>query len=374
MPYKTALLVSLINKVDYIEVDSEIDALLLEANLIRKFQPKYNSELKDNKNYPLIEITTKAQIPQVKIARQETNSQAIYFGPFPTGSDISRMLRYLRRLFPFVSQKHHKNQACFRSHLGLCPCGKLSTEQGRREYRLDLNRLIAFLSGKRKSLLHSLEKQMLLASSKQDFVLALKIKNVLEKVDLITAPRTKPFEYETNPVLIDEKRELAIESLKQLLGIEGELSRIECYDISNTQGKQATAAMVVWTNGAKDSSQYRRFKINLKSVPSDLAMMEEVLTRRFKRQKNGWQTPNLIVVDGGAGQLGVAKKVLAEYGLQIPTIGLAKRFEEIYLSAIIKFHPPDDSPGLHLLEKMRDEAHRFSRKYHFLLRSKHMLS
>jgi len=358
-----------------VEVESEIDAFLLEANFIRKYQPKYNSELKDNANYPLIEITLKDPIPTVKIVRLESNPKAVYFGPYPLGSDVSRYLRYLRKIFPFVSQKHQKNTVCFRFHLGLCPCGNLVTPQGKRTYRTTLRHLINFLSGKRQIVQKQLQKEMNEAFQNEDFITAGEIKNHLDKMAWITAPRLRAFEYETNPVLVEERRSEEVSSLENVLGI-NEIHRIECYDISNTSGKLATASMVVFVDGQKTSSEYRHFRIKFVNRPGDVLMMEETLRRRFKSKGivATWPKPDLIVVDGGAGQLSVARKVLTEYNLSIPTISLAKREEEIYIQTDIKLKLPDDSPALRLIKKMRDEAHRFSRRYHFLLRDKQMLS
>lgn len=368
---KTQILVSQIESLDHIAAESEIDALILEATLIRKHRPKYNSSLKDDKAYPLIEISH-SQIPLVRIVRRETDPKARYFGPFPVGSEVSGLLRYLRRVFPFVSQVHQKNRPCFRAHLGLCPCRQIfSGPDGLKKYRQDLKRLADFLSGKRGEVQKKLEKDMLQLAKEEDFSKAKDIKDKLERISWLTAQRRRPFEYELNPSLVDDRRAEEVNELEKLLGI-SPINRIECYDISNTSGRQGTGAMVVFTGGVADKKEYRRFRIKIKKGPDDPAMISEVFSRRFKRRGKGWTLPDLIVIDGGATQLQAGRMVLAGYGLKIPTVALAKREEEVYLEPQIRFKVPQ-GPALLLLQKIRDEAHRFSRKYHFLLRKKNML-
>lgn len=349
---KTANLVADIAQIDYIVTESEIDAYLLEANLIRKHTPKYNVNWKDGKAYPLIEITIKEKIPMVKIARHETNPKAIYFGPYPTGSDLYTLLRFLRRIFPFVSQNHPGGKPCLRSHLDLCPCQDLKS------YPKDLKNLIAFLSGKRQTVQRQLLREMDTASKARDFEEAARIKKQLAQIEYVTSSRTLPWDYEVNPNLASDRLRESLAALGKLLGI-GSLSKIECYDISNTAGKLATGAQVVFVNGLPDKSLYRRYKI--KKSGSDTDMMKEMISRRLKSEI---ALPDLFVIDGGKEHL---------FPAPVPMIGLAKRLEEIYLPNGTKIRLPADSSALHLLQNLRDEAHRFSRQYHFLLRKQKML-
>lgn len=362
---KTAQLMEDARSLDHIVVESEIDALLFEANLIRKFQPRYNVDWKDGKSYPLIEITVKDKIPMVMYARQELNPSSKYFGPYPTGSDLTSLLRFLRRVFPFVSQPHPRNRACFRSHIGLCPCPDVFTDQkARAKYKRDIANLIAFLEGKRQTVQKKLEKEMLEAAKMENFEQAGLIKAKLSQIANVTAYRTRPAEYEANPNLFEDRRQEELDELQKILNIP-KISKIECFDISNTSGKNATGAQVVFVNGVPDKNLYRRYKIKLKETPNDFAMMNEMISRRLHSDIS---LPELIIIDGGKGQLGALPK--------IPTnvIGLAKRLETIITMDGKEINLQEGSPALNLIQRLRDEAHRFSRKYHFLLRKNSMFS
>ncbi len=351
-------MVSEIYKVDHIITQSEIDAFLLEANLIRKYAPKYNVNWKDGKNYPLIEISIKDKTPIVKIAHQETNPRAIYFGPYPTGSDVASLLRFLRKIFPYASQIHHANQICLRSHLGLCPCPDY------KNYSKNLRQLISFLKGEREQVQEKLHKDMLRAAKENKFEEAALIKKRIEQLSYVTTSRTKPWDYQVNPNLTSDRVNESLLDLQRLLGIP-RLQRIECFDISNTSGQLATGAQVVFINGQPEKSFYRRYRI--KKLGADTDMIKELIARRLKSLT---PLPDLFVIDGGKEHI---TKVSPYQGETFPpVIGLAKRLETIYYrNKIIQL--PNNSPALHLVQNLRDEAHRFSRKYHFLLRKKKML-
>lgn len=342
-------MVSEISKIDHVIVESEIDAFLLEAKLIKKHKPKYNLIGKDDKSYPYIQLT-----PMVKVVHKPTS-----FGPYPPGSDTHKLLRYLRHIFPFISEKHKPGQICLRSHLGLCPCANPSA------YPKNLKNLRDILNGKRLSVQKNLQTEMIKYSEKREYEKANEIKIKLEKLAYLTAPRTNPWEYEKNPNLTTDRRQEETEELEKVLGITP-INKIECYDIANLSGKSASGSQVVFVNGVPEKKFYRRYKVQTKNTPDDYAMMREVLTRR---QKSDVSLPDLFVIDGGKGQLNTALQVIKNR----PVIGLAKREEEIFTSdgKIIKL--PKSSPALHLLQRLRDEAHRFSRKYHFYLRRKKML-
>lgn len=362
---KTAMMMSEAFTLDHIVVESEVDALLLEANLIRKFQPVYNIDLKDGKSFPLIEITIKDKIPWVQIARSERDPKAVYFGPYPQGSDLRQLLRYLRRIFPFVSQNHPKNARCFRSHLNLCPCPDIFSDKvAQKRYKKNIRHLISFLSGRRKSVQKMLVSQMQKASDSREYELAGEIKQKLIQIDLLTSYRTRPVEYEVNPNLYEDRRSEESESLASLLGLKS-LIKIECYDISNTQGTNSTGAQVVFIDGIPEKSLYRRYKIKQKQTPDDFAMMHEMLSRRLKSNTG---LPDLIVIDGGLGQLSSLPEI------PVPVIGLAKRLETVIKKDGSSISLPIGSPALNLLQRLRDEAHRFSRRYHFHLRKRSMLS
>jgi excinuclease ABC subunit C len=333
---KTKILVSEITKIDHIIVESEIDALLLEANLIKKYLPKYNSLGKDDKTYPYIEIDK-----EVKIVHQRNNKKAKYFGPYPTGSEIRILLKFLKiqlDIYPFLEPKiYHKN----------------------------LLRLVKFLSGKRQEVQKQLKKEMEEFSKKQEYEKAAEIKKKLERLEWLTAPRTNPWEYQKNPNLVSDRRNLEINELEKILQIP-KISKIEGYDISNISGKSASGGQVVFINGIPEKKYYRRYKIISKDSPDDYAMLSEMLSRRLK---SDIPLPELFVIDGGRGQV----DAIASLQHDVKTIGLAKRNEEIYTQNGEIIRLSKSSPALHLLQRVRDESHRFSRKYHFFLRKRNML-
>ena len=371
MGEKTRILVSQIESIKTIRVESEIESLLLEANLIKKYNPKYNIKLTDGKAYPLIRITIKDEYPKVLVARRPDDSKSLYFGPFPNSGAMRLVLKTLRRIFPFQSALNHPNKPCFYYHIGLCPCPSVFKDKN---YKKTIKHIVKFLEGKTKNVINDLEKERDEYSKRQEFEKASSIQRQIEAIKLITSKFYKPGEYETNPNLKEDIRNEELLLLKDELlrsGIKvNHLSRIECYDISNTSGKNATASMVVFKDGEKDSSSYRRFKIRgfYNGKPNDFAMMEEVIRRRL--QHSEWQTPDLIVVDGGKGQISSALKALNTENKSIPLVGLAKREEIIITSDFKEIRLPKDSKQLHLIMRIRDEAHRFAITYHKKLRSK----
>lgn len=211
-------------------------------------------------------------------------------------------------------------------------------------------------------------------SSSEDFEEAKKIQEKINQINLITSSFYKPFEYEENPNLRSDTISFQLNSLKDILNknevFVSDLNRIECYDISNTSGTNATGSMVVLASGEKDTSSYRRFKIkrDYKNKPNDFAMIKEVIERRIKNVT--WPNPSLFVIDGGKGQVTSAKEILDKYNIKIPVIGLAKRDEIIITSDLKEIKLPKDSKALQLIMKIRDEAHRFAITYHKKLRSK----
>lgn len=209
---------------------------------------------------------------------------------------------------------------------------------------------------------------MIEAAKKQNFELAAEIKRKLEQINYVTAHRTPPWEYEVNPNLLEDRHASEIAELEKILQID-KLHKIECYDISNTSGKLATGGQVVFVDGIPEKSLYRRYKIKLKNRPDDFAMMSEVIARRLK---SSVPLPELMVIDGGKGQLSAVMETIKVSNFRV--IALAKRLETIITANGTEINLPDSSPALHLLQRLRDEAHRFSRKYHFALRSKKMLT
>lgn len=365
---KTSLLISEVKKIKTIKVSSEIESLLLEARLIQKYFPKYNVRFADGKSYPLIKVTIKDKFPKVLVARRMDDKNSLYFGPYPDVSSMRLVLKIARRIFPFQSVLRHQNKLCFYNHIGLCPCPELTNDLS---YRKNILHLVDFLNGKTNKVLKELEKERGKESKIENFEKANEIQRKIEAIKKVTSSFFRPLEYEENPNLRDDIINEELSSLKKKLNENSiavkNLKRIECYDISNISGKFATGSMVVFTNGEKDSSEYRRFKIKKVEKPDDFAMMEETLTRRFK---NNWALPSLIIVDGGKGQVTAALDVLKRMKLSIPLVGLAKKEELIVNPNLEEIRLPKDSKSLHLIMRIRDEAHRFALTYHKLLRNR----
>ncbi|OGY23486.1 MAG: hypothetical protein A2172_04710 [Candidatus Woykebacteria bacterium RBG_13_40_15] len=368
--YRQGALIEKTKKIEDILVDSEIEALLLEANLIKKYKPAFNSQLKDDKDYLYIKITND-QFPQVLTARKKDLGNAkIYFGPFPSVNKVRETLKALRKIFPFsIHCKPGMKRACLGYHLGLCPgvcVGKISEK----EYKKTIASLKLFLQGRKKEVLSKLNRELGIYSKRLEYEKASEIKNKIEAVSYITRPTRNPSEYLEEEIGDIHDRELL--DLAKNIGMASKPVRIESYDVSNLFGKQATGSMIVFTNGEPDKNEYRRFRIKTIRGISDIAMLDEVLERRFK---NKWPTPDLIVVDGGKTQLNTTLKVVKKIGFSGKVISLAKKFEQIYLPIISKpLILPRNSDALKLIQRLRDEAHRFAISYHRKLRGKQFLT
>lgn len=387
---KTLALVSQIRAIETIQTDSEFDALLLEAKLIRTHLPKYNVVARDDKSPLYIVITTREKLPRVLWLRKTSLIQypgSSQFGPFASGRDARMLMRLIRHIIPYCTQKQRTGKPCFYTHIALCsPCpsviAAMEDSKPRREllriYRRNIRRVCDILSGKSLTVLHGLEREMALAAGRQDYEEAQRIKGHIEALRNLLARHFDPHTYLKNSALLGNVR--AEESRSLIMALSGlfpaltKITRIECIDISNTMGAYSTGSLVVTVDGYPDTTQYRRFRIRRKEAPNDVAMIAEVLRRRLAHTE--WPYPDLLVIDGGKGQVRSAKEVLDGVGLSQPVIGLAKRFEEIVVPVsagwkIVRL--PVSDPGLHLLERIRDESHRFALAYHRLLRRKAFL-
>jgi len=397
---KTRALISSAQMIEAIPVASELEALLLEANLIKQNLPHYNSTAKDDK-HPLYIKITKEDYPKVITSRKEEDGRGLYFGPFPSSSAVKSVLRRVRRIFPYHSQNKIGKRPCLYAHLGLCnPCPSFiehvqNSEDKVRlviQYKKNILCIRDLLSGKSKSLHKGLEKEMINAAKQEDFELASKIRDQIKNLEYITAPYKSPREYLENPNLLEDIRQNEAKSLYELLKPHFKYlkypARIECYDVSHLSGKNTTSSMVTFVNGEPEKTFYRHFKIKSKDSRDDYANLQETLKRRFKHFVD-WGKPDLIIIDGGKGQISAARLVLKEHSMHIPLIGLAKRLEEVVIPRLhlggvnvkekldvgfIVFRLPAGSPALSLLQRMRDEAHRFARRYHFKLRLRSLSS
>ena len=377
MSSKTQALVDEMAQVETIIVESELEALILEANLIKKYLPPFNVRFTDDKDYLYIAIT-KESFPKVLTARKKDLKIAKkYWGPFPSGRTVRESLKSLRKVFPWcdIASKgvSLKDTPCFYYHLGQCP-GACVGLVSKKDYHRIIDRFSKFLDGKKKELVSELLKEMMQASRRMKFEEAERIKKTIRGIEYLTQTNRIKL-YLENPNFLEEERQLALEELKKDLNLKKLPNRIEGYDISNIQGKEATGSMVVLTNGEIDKNQYRKFKISQpvggSGKPNDVGMMREMVRRRFQHPE--WPIPDLIVVDGGLGQVRAAQFEILNFKFEILVFGLAKRMEWLYSPAgeIVKL--PRKSLSLKLLQKLRDEAHRFAISYHRKLRNRAMI-
>jgi len=363
--------------VNHIIVVSEIEAFLLESKLIKKYKTAYNVRLIDDKSYPYLEIV-KNPIPYVVLTRKLGNKNAVHLGPYPSVTDLKIVLRLLRRIFPYQSVKNHPKRRCLYSHIGLCPCIPVFPEKlfG---YKKNIRNLISFMRGDKDKVVRNLQKEQKEYVKKEEFEKAGDIQRKIEKIGFITSETYDPFRYEEKPDFYFERIRAEVDSLSEILRKYGlnieNLHRVECYDISNISGKNAAGSMVVFTDGDSNKNEYRRFRIRFKKTPDDFEMMREVLRRRIRRKD--WEQPNLMVIDGGRGQVSAALQVFAEQKYEIPVIGLAKKQESVIIPIragskidFLEVKLPKSTPGVNLLRRIRNEAHRFALTYHRLLRKK----
>lgn len=357
-------------KCDFTIVESELEALLLEANLIKSYKPPFNIKLTDDKDYLYIVISGDVY-PKVFTARkQDLHLAKKYFGPFPSGKTVRSTLKRLRRVFPWCQKGDvaiRRGGACFYYHLGLCP-GVCAGKCSRREYILTINRLASFLDGKKEELMRKLTRSMQEASRIHDYEKAMSLKKTINGISYLTQ-KNRVSLYLENPNFLSDERQESMQQLVTDLGLGKVPSRIECFDISNTGGTLATGSMVVFSLGEADKSQYRRFKIKIgssRAKPNDTLMHREMFDRRLKHKE--WPMPEMILVDGGKGQVGVYLQELEKSNLSIPVFGLAKRMEWVYPGRGGVCKIPKDRLSVRLLQKIRDEAHRFAVSYHRKLR------
>lgn len=496
---KTKALVKHIVDLEYILADNELEALVLECNLIKKYRPKYNINLKDDKTYPYLKITNEPY-PQVIVTRKVAKDGARYFGPYPSVNELRNSLELIRKIFPFRSCKQRNftnDRSCLNAHINMCyaPCvGRISKEA----YNAMIDEIALFFDGKQDGLTKRLQREMEEAAENLEFEQAAKLRDQLQGIeqiitqqkavlggdddrDVIAMARglnqccvqiffirggkivgrenyflrgtdgtsrseviasfVKQFylncqfiprnilletELEEQDILeqwLSDKRESRVyikvpkrgqakelidlvsrnaldaltkqeqeetyhhqktanvlEELQRLLHLEEMPHRMECFDISNTQGAESVGSMVVFVDGKPKKDQYRRFKIKTVEGADDYASMREVLTRRLKHGEGDakfTEFPDVIMMDGGRGQVNIALEVLTEQGLDIPVCGMVKddrhRTRGLYYNNV-ELPMEADSEVFLFITRMQDEAHRFAITYHRSLRGKRSLA
>jgi len=477
---KTRLIMRDIDGLEYIVTGTEVEALVLESNLIKEHTPRYNVKLRDGKAYPLIKITSE-KYPRICIARRRERDSAQYFGPYPDSRAVRELIKMASKLGIRRCRKKLPCPPCLNFHIKQCaaPCAGSVTEG---EYKGIIRNVSDLLKGKHKELSQSLAIEMEKLSQMQEYEMAAGIRDMLnalstlsekqrvnvhglkqqdvlayaiagEKAALqvfhvnegklrgrdtftlatagsdeeemlssfikqyyldVIPPQELIIPVEVTDVsislwlsdkgsrlktpknavekglmnlarenarmllgqeLLHEGKNEALLTLQKALSLPGTPSVIEAFDISNISGTDATGSLVAFLNGKPDKKNYRRFKIKTVEGADDFAMMGEVVKRAYARRKEeGKRMPDLVLIDGGKGQLGAVLTAMSELGLNINTAALAKQFEHIFLpgreAPVIL---PEDSPARKLVQRIRDEAHRFALGYHRKLRGKRIV-
>ncbi|HVI69842.1 MAG TPA: excinuclease ABC subunit UvrC, partial [Magnetospirillaceae bacterium] len=381
---KTDVLVGEIADTDWIVVESEIDALFLESEMVKRYKPRYNILLQDDKSQLFVRIPMNEPYPAISFTRQPLDDGADYFGPYYNGFAVKKALRFLRKAFPYSTHTSMPNRLCLQYHLGLCP-GVEAQKISSNEYKKTLRKLTMYLKGERVKLVAGLQAEMNVAAKQQEYERAAKLRNQIYNLKQLQ----KQILF-SDREFMDISKDQALSGLSKLLTIPVP-RRIEGYDISHMQGTNNVASMVVATNGLADKAEYRKFRMRIPGN-NDFAHMNEVILRRFSGDHLDWPKPDLLLIDGGKGQLGAALDALESRGVKIPAVGLAKRLEEIvvhktrsgvildksaYPEAFITENEdfyvvllPKDSHIVKLVQRIRDESHRFAVSYHTVLKRK----
>lgn len=359
---------------EYYVVRSEPEALLLEGKLIKEFRPKYNISFRDDKKFLMVKVNLDDPIPRMIMTRIKKADGARYFGPFAHSGALRTTLQIITKRFQLRScrayepgQNEYKH--CLDHAIKICsaPCvGVISRE----DYHKNMILACEALEGNNQEILFELKEAMENAAAKMDFEKATELRNAIEDLKK-TAKQTRKFERNLLNITLDPERDLA--ELGKALGLPSPPAVMECFDISNISDTHIVASMVCFRDGKPSRDDYRRYRIQGVEGQNDFASMAEVIRRRYSRVlSQKIRKPNLIVVDGGKGQLGMALDELRKLGLsEIPLIGLAKEFEEIYRPGeSLALRLPAESGALKMLQRLRDEAHRVANGYHQLLLKK----
>ena len=376
---RTAELVTEIRDIDYVETDSEVDALLLEARLIKDVQPRFNSELKDDKTFPYLQITTREDFPRVEFTRTPESTGVKLYGPFTSAKKLRGTIAVLQKIFRFRTctldidegdEKWRWFRPCLLASINQCtaPCNMRITKE---DYKNDIRKLRLFLDGGKVRLLKELEKNMKEASKELKFEKAARIRDEIKALKDLNLRGDLEEHAQPEVFYIDPKK--GMEGLRRVFKLDELPRRIEGVDIAHLQGGETVASLVQFIDGLPFKHGYKRYKIRSVDGVDDFGSIREVVSRRFRRlTEEGESYPDILLIDGGKGQLNAALEAMDQLGIKRPfTISLAKREEEVYV-------PGEAEPrrlsrhsfGLRLLQYVRDESHRFAQHYHHLLRNK----
>jgi len=376
---RTAELVLELHDIDYVEADSEVDALLMESRLIKDIQPKFNRDQKDDKSFPYLEIHTREDFPRVEFTREPHDRGTKLYGPFPSASSLRGAIQVLQRIFKFRTcsldieagdEKWRWFRPCLLASIEQCtaPCNlRISSE----EYKKDIQRLRLFLEGGKTKLLQQLRKEMQTASKELKFEQAARLRDEIQLLETLDQRGDLETHAQPEVFYVDPRKGLA--GLKKVLNLKKEPRTIEGVDIAHLGGEETVASLVQFIDGLPFKPGYRRFRIRQVEGIDDYASIHEVVMRRFRRLSEDEQPfPDILLIDGGKGQLQAGLAAFQALQIEPPClISLAKREEEIFV-------PGRDEPlqlsrhsfALRLVQYVRDEAHRTAQHYHHLLRGK----
>ncbi len=374
---RTSYWVNDINDIDFIECESEVDALLVESRLIKDIQPRHNKGQKDDKTFPYLQITTHEDFPRVEVTREPASHGVKLYGPFASAGSLRGAVQVLQRIFQFrtCSLDIEENdprwrwfRPCLLASIRQCtaPCNlRISKE----EYRRDIRRLLMFLDGNKTRLLEQMRAEMQQASDTLDFEQAAKLRDEVRMLESLDDRGELDTHVQPEVFFIDPKKGLA--GLRKVLQLETTPRTIEGVDIAHLGGTETVASLVKFIDGLPFKPGYRRFRIKSVDGIDDYRSIHEVVTRRFQRLADDSDPfPDILLIDGGKGQLGAALAAFAALDIGPPTvISIAKENEEIFRPGMSEpLRLSRHSFALRLLQYVRDEAHRFAQHYHHILR------
>lgn len=408
---KTMAMVKEIHDTDWVETESEIDALFLESEMVKRYMPRFNILLRDDKSQTYVRIDMKSDWPYICYTRNPSDDGAEYFGPFYSALPVKKALRLLRQVYPYYTKPLGKQTSRLEEDLGLSP----DRQDGPEVYKQNLRKLISYIKGNRVALTREIEAAMKQAAKQQDFETAVALRNKLTHMKELQ--RRVMF---GDREFLDISKDKALVDLSDILGLGSIPRRIEGYDISHMGGTNVVASMVVFTNGVSNRSEYRKFKTKIEQN-NDTYNMHETLSRRFSEKNvKAWGLPHLVLIDGGKGQLEAAVRATSERGVTVPVVSIAKREEELLIHrsksniseeainalievaipgvgviverqyVIVNLHLGQRNAGSHsknlgggtsvtpysdvikLFQRIRDESHRFAVSYHTVLKRKKM--
>ncbi len=369
----------MVTDIDFLDCETDVDALLQESRLIKDLHPPFNAKLKDDKTFPYLEITTGDDFPGVFVTRSPRLKGSKLYGPFVNPQGLRDAVHALQKVFKYRTceldiraddESRRFFRPCLLHAINQCtaPCADLISKEA---YRKDVNRLKKFLASKRSTVVRQMTKEMNQAAAGQHYEDAAVLRDRVKAIESLALVGDAATDVQPEVFFVDPRE--GLQTLAELLELENPPRRIECIDIANLQGEESVGSLVCFIDGKPFKSGYRRFRINSVAGQDDYAMIKEVMQRRYRYAADAEELyPDVILIDGGLGQLHAALDAFGEMDLQPPmVIALAKREEEIYIQAKAKpVRLQRNNPALRVLQFARDEAHRFAQHYHHILRRK----